>query len=139
MRKRVVTIILSVLLAIVFAYSVIATRENSKLVDEVNGLRSTCKKLNARCEELYDENQLMKDGLYSETPLLDAAVGLIHPDAKGRKVENVYVAIAPLEAMGDVSTTQIAFALDAYDEIESLIITFIGDSAASYTVRIDNK
>ena len=139
MRKRVVTIILSVLLAIVFAYSVIATRENSKLVDEVNSLRSTCKKLNARCEELYDENQLMKDGLYSETPLLDAAVGLIHPDAKGRKVENVYVAIAPLEAMGDVSTTQIAFALDAYDEIESLIITFIGDSAASYTVRIDNK
>lgn len=146
MRKRTATIILFVLLAIVLAYSIIATRANSSLVDEhnslvdkYNSLRSTCEKLTARCEELYDENQLMKDGLYSETPLLDAAIGLIHSDAKGRKVENVYVAIAPLEAMSDVNTTQVAYALDTYDEIETLVITFVGDGAESYTVRLDNN
>lgn len=107
MGKRVLTIILSVLLVIISAYSVISTLANSELVDEVNSIESTCRTLTTRCEELFDENKLLKEGLYSETYVLDAAIGLIHPEAKGHKVENMYIAIAPLEAMGDVNTAQI--------------------------------
>ena len=95
-------------------------------------------RLAERCEELHGENQLLKEGLYSETYLLDAAIGLIHPDAKGQKVENVYIAVAPLEAMDNLNAKQIAYALEGYDEIEYLLITFIGDNVASYTIRIDN-
>ena len=110
---------------------------HSEMEMEYAELEATCKTLTSRCEELYDENQLLKDGLYSETLVLDAAIGLIHPDAKGKKVDNVYIAIAPLEAMDNVNATQIAYALKVSDEIDYLLITFIGDNVASYTIRID--
>lgn len=137
MGKRISVIMLSVLLVVMFAYSVTATVANAELSDELDLMQSKCNKLSERCEELRDENQLLKDGLYSETLVLDAAIALIHPDAKGKKVDNVYIAVAPLEAMDNVNATQIAYALKTYDEIEYMLITFIGDNVASYTIRID--
>ena len=40
--------------------------------------------------------------------------------------------------MDNLNAKQIAYALEGYDEIEYLLITFIGDNVASYTIRIDN-
>lgn len=137
MGKRILVIILSVMLVIMFAYSVIATVANSEFVDKTNSLQSTCNRLTARCEELYNENQLLKDGLYSETYVLDAAISIISPDAKGHKADNAYIAVAPLSAMGNVNATQIASALAITDNVDYLIITFIGDSTASYSIKID--
>ena len=86
MGKRVSVIILSVMLVIMFAYSVTATVANAELTDELDLMQTKNNRLAERCEELHGENQLLKEGLYSETYLLDAAIGLIHPDAKDKKL-----------------------------------------------------
>ena len=142
MKKR-TKIILGVIISLLVAYSALMTfsifmssQMYNELVDEYNGFIDTYDGMKKRNEDLVFEVKQLKEKRYSDTRLMDAAIGLISSEAIGGIAGKAYIAVIPDDAMNKVNAKQIAAALAATD-VEYCILTFMGDSTASYSIRID--
>ena len=142
MKKR-TKVILGIVIGVLVLYSAFATfglymsaQDFNKLVDKYNGSIETYKQIKERNEEIYTENQSLKDKWYSDTRIMDAAINVISGDAVGAKAGDAYIAVIPDDAMDKVNAKQISAALASTD-VEYCILTFMGDSSASYSIRID--
>lgn len=142
MKKR-TKVILGVIIGLLVLYSAVMTlgvyvlsEDYNRVADKYNGSIEIYEQTKERNEELYFENQQLKEKRYSDTRLLDAAISLISSDAVGGIAGEAYLAVIPDDAMNKVNAKQIAAALASTD-VEYCILTFMGDSSASYSIRID--
>lgn len=142
MKKR-TKVILGVIIGVLILYSALMTlgvyvtsQDYNRVVDKYTGSIETYTQIKERNDELYYENQQLKEKRYSDTRLMDAAISLISSDAVGGIAGEAYLAVIPDDAMNKVDAKQIAAALASTD-VEYCILTFMGDSAASYSIRID--
>ena len=136
-------VILRVIIGVLFLYSVlmtfsvyVLTLENNEIVDEYNGFVDTYDNMKKSNEDLVFEVKQLKEKRYSDTRLMDAAINLISSEAVGGIAGKAYLAVIPDDAMDKVDAKQIVVALKATD-VEYCILTFVGDSTASYSIRID--
>ncbi len=142
MKKR-TKVILGVIIGVLFAYGAFMTlgvyvisQDYNELLDEYNGFVGTYNHMKERNEEILTENQSLKDKWYSDTRIMDAAINVISSEAIGAKAGDAYIAVIPEDAMDKVNAKQIGAALASTD-VKYCILTFKGDGAASYSIRID--
>ena len=136
-------VILGVIIGVLVLYSAYSTfglymsaQDYNRVVDKYTGSIETYTQIKERNEELYYENQQLKEKRYSDTRLMDAAISLISKEAIGGIAGEAYIAVIPDDAMDKVNAKQISAALASTD-VEYCILTFMGDSSASYSIRID--
>lgn len=136
-------VILRVIIGVLFLYSALMTfslymssQMYNEIVDEYNGFVDTYNNIKERNEDLLFEIEQLKEKRYSDTRLMDAAINLISSEAVGGIAGKAYLAVIPDDAMNKVDAKQIAAALKATD-VEYCILTFMSDSTASYSIRID--
>ena len=142
MKKR-TKVILGIVIVVLVLYSALMTLgmimlsiENDNILDEYNGFVDTYNNMKERNEDLTFEIKQLKEKRYSDARLMDAAINIISSEAVGGMAENAYIAVIPDNAMNKVNEQQISAALASTD-VEYCILTFMGDSAASYSIRID--
>ena len=138
--KKVISRIIIVVLVLYSAFMTlglyISSQMYNEIVDEYNGFVDTYDNMKKSNEDLVFEVKQLKEKRYSDTRLMDAAINLISSEAVGGIAGKAYLAVIPDDAMNKVDAKQIAVALKATD-VEYCILTFMGDSTASYSIRID--
>lgn len=142
MKKR-TKVILGIIIGVLVLYSALMTlgayfsaQDYNRVVDKYTDSIKTYTQMKERNEDLTFEIKQLKEKRYSDARLMDAAISLISSEAVGGIAGEAYVAVIPDDAMNKVDAKQIAAALASTD-VEYCILTFMGDSTASYSIRID--